>query len=160
MFNNLEKKVIYFQDQITKNHCFGCGPDNEGGLAIKSQWQGDTAVCEFHPKPHHCAGPTKFLNGGIIATIIDCHCICTAMAHHNKCSDLQLGSSEHQWYATESLTVHYKRPVSMATVVNLIAKVTKQDDRRIELSCELLSNGKVCATATVIAISVPSSWMA
>ena len=41
---------------------------------------GDEAVSTFTPQPFHMAGPTNVLNGGIIGTVIDCHCICTAFA--------------------------------------------------------------------------------
>ena len=72
----------YFQDLIQGNHCFGCGPHNPAGLQIKSTWSGEKeSVCVFQPSAHHCAAPTKFLNGGIIATIIDCHSVCTAIAY-------------------------------------------------------------------------------
>ena len=151
----------YFQDQITKNHCYGCGPQNKEGLNIKSYWDEDgISLCNFTPQAHHCAGPTKFLNGGIIATVIDCHCICTAMAHDSKNSGIQLSSGDHNWYATESIFVKYKRPVSIDAELTLKAHIENEDDRRIYLSCTLESDGKICATADVIAISVPSSWMA
>ena len=66
-----------FQEQIPNNHCFGCGPQNRQGLKIQSYWSGENqSVCDFTPLPHHSAGPLHFLNGGIISTIIDCHCVC------------------------------------------------------------------------------------
>ena len=71
---------IPFQNLIHGNHCFGCGPENDLGLRIKSYWDGkNQSICRFIPEKHHCAGPAEYLNGGIISTIIDCHCICTAI---------------------------------------------------------------------------------
>jgi acyl-coenzyme A thioesterase PaaI-like protein len=52
--------------------CFGCGPANVHGLKIRSMVEGDSVVARWTPKAfHHAFG--KFLNGGIISTILDCH---------------------------------------------------------------------------------------
>ena len=69
-----------FQDLIQGNHCWGCGTVGEPGLRIKSYWSGDESVCTWSPKDYHSAAHPQVLNGGIIASIIDCHCICTAIA--------------------------------------------------------------------------------
>ncbi len=68
------------QDAIPHNHCWGCGTLNPRGLRIKSYAEGDGTVCRFQPSPEHMAGPTHVVNGGIIAAVIDCHCVCTAIA--------------------------------------------------------------------------------
>ena len=54
------------------NTCFGCGPENEKGLRIKSFMQGDKLVAEWRPEDHHEAFP-GMLNGGIIGALLDCH---------------------------------------------------------------------------------------
>ena len=69
-----------FQDLIPDNFCFGCGADNPDGLQIKSYWEGEGSICRYTPRPYHAAGPRHLLNGGIIAMLIDCHTICTAVA--------------------------------------------------------------------------------
>ena len=72
---------IAIQDLLPENHCFGCGPLNPEGLQIKSFWSGESeTICTYQPESKHAAGPTHILNGGVIATLIDCHCICTAVA--------------------------------------------------------------------------------
>ena len=53
--------------------CFGCGPANTNGLQLKSYVKGDLIVAQFTPKLDHQAFP-GVLNGGIIGTILDCHC--------------------------------------------------------------------------------------
>jgi len=62
-----------FQELIQGNHCWGCGTLNPRGLQIKSYWSGEESVCKFQPQAHHMAGPPHVLNGGIIATVINCH---------------------------------------------------------------------------------------
>ena len=84
-----------FQDQIPGIHCFGCGPDNPEGLKIKSYWEGPgRSLCCFRPAPHHSAGPRHFVNGGIIATVMDCHAICTAMAEGYESAGREIGEGE------------------------------------------------------------------
>ena len=68
------------QELIPRNHCWGCGPDNEQGLQLKSYWDGDGAVSIWQPRPPFFAGPTHILNGGVVASLIDCHSVCTAIA--------------------------------------------------------------------------------
>jgi acyl-coenzyme A thioesterase PaaI-like protein len=60
------------------NACFGCGPQNEKGLRLKSHVAVDgSLVATFHPEPHHEAFP-GVLNGGIIGALLDCHSNWTA----------------------------------------------------------------------------------
>ena len=61
-----------FQEHIAGNLCFGCGPGNPHGLQIKNQWDGADSVCTHQPQPHQAAGPAHIVNGGIIATLIEC----------------------------------------------------------------------------------------
>lgn len=147
-----------FQDQMDGNFCFGCGADNPDGLQIKSFWEGDEALCLFQPQPHHAAGPRHVLNGGIIATIIDCHTVCTAMADAYRREGREVGAPPDLWYATGSLVVRYKRPTPLAGPVELRARVLAVDDRRTQLECRLIAAGKICAEGEVEAVRVPTAW--
>ena len=65
---------------LLKVECFGCGALNERGLKIKSRWAGDRLVCLWRPEAHHIGYP-GFVHGGMVASIVDCHAIWTAIAH-------------------------------------------------------------------------------
>src|SRR5215207_985261 len=66
------------QDLYSPNSiCFGCGPDNEEGLQIKSHPQNGEVSAEWRAEPHHQAFP-GMLNGGIIGALLDCHSNWTA----------------------------------------------------------------------------------
>lgn len=150
---------LSIQDQIPANHCFGCGPQNDQGLQIKSYWTGDDeSRCQFMPEPQHCAGPTYYLNGGIIATIIDCHTICTAIADGYRQAGREVGSGEKIWYATGKLDVQYKAPAAIDQPVTLEAKIVERGAKKTVLHCTLTSGERVCATADVIAVRVPDNW--
>ncbi|MDN3685107.1 PaaI family thioesterase [Vibrio sinaloensis] len=147
------------QDQIPNNHCYGCGSDNAQGLQIKSYWQTeDAASCEFIAQSHHCAGPTHFLNGGIISTIIDCHCVCMAIAKGYQLSGKQIGQGEPIWFATGQLDISFLQPVALSSPVNLQARIVEVKEKKMVIECDLFSQDKLCCRAQVIAVRVPNQW--
>lgn len=159
-FENRPMVAPAFQDQFNGNHCFGCGANNPHGLQIKSYWlSSDVAKCDFHPAPHHCAGSPRFLNGGIGASVIDCHAICTAIAYAYQQAGRPIGSGEDIWYVTGEMALTYLRPIPVSEVVTALAAVNKVEDRRTTLHCQLLVKDKICVSAEVSAIRVDSTWM-
>ena len=152
---------VAFQDRIEDNLCFGCGAANERGLQIKSFWEADgTSVCTFRPLPHHAAGPAQFLNGGIIATVIDCHCICTAIANVYRSEGREIGSEPSVWCVTASINVTYLQPTPIGDPVELRARIVEVGARKTVLTCSLCSGEQECARAEVIAVRVPPGWSA
>ena len=149
---------IAFQELIPDNHCFGCGPHNESGLRIKSFWDGAQAICTYQPQPHQNAGPLGYLNGGIIATIIDCHSVCTAIADAYRRKQRHIGSEPNLWYATGRLDVRYLRPTPISTPVCLHAEVIAVAAKKTRLHCVLSSEGSQCVEADIIAVRVPDNW--
>ena len=152
--------VSAFQDLLPHNHCFGCGPHNPAGLRLKSRWSApDLSVARFTPKPYHCAGPTHFVNGGIIATLIDCHAICTAAAAAYLDAGRAPGTGVGLHYATSSLALDYLRPTPIDAELELTARIVERGERSYVLSCELAAAGKTRVSARIVAIEVPESWM-
>ena len=147
-----------FQDLISDNHCWGCGNLNDDGLRIKSRWTGDEAVCTWQPHLSHAAGPQHILNGGIIATVIDCHSVCTAIADAYRAEGRQIGSDPQIWCATASLQLTYLRPTPISEPVTLKARIKDRNERRTTVLCSLYSGDQECARAELVAIRVPSSW--
>ena len=147
-----------FQDQIPDNFCYGCGPGNPVGLRIRSIWAGNEALCVFQPAAYHSAGPRHILNGGIIATLIDCHAVCTAIAHAYRAENRAIGSVPTIWYATASLAVRYLRPAPIDRLVAVRARVVETSPRRTTLECSLLADGVECVRAEVVAVRVPATW--
>ncbi len=147
-----------FQDEIAHNHCWGCGPANEHGLQIKSYWQGDEGVCTYQPLPHHMAGPTHVLNGGIIATLMDCHSACTAIAAAYQAEGRGMNTEPSIWYVTASMRITYLRPTPIGNPVTLRARVKKTRDRMSWLTCSLFSGGEERARGELLFVRVPDSW--
>jgi acyl-coenzyme A thioesterase PaaI-like protein len=149
---------LSLQERIPRNHCWGCGPDNADGLQLPSYAAGDGAVATWQPRPPFFAGPTHILNGGVIASLIDCHSVCTAIADFYRGEGREIGSAPDIWCATASLNVSYLRPVPLDTPLTMRAHVIARDGRRTTVACVLESNGKECARGEVVAVRVAESW--
>jgi acyl-coenzyme A thioesterase PaaI-like protein len=145
------------QDAIPHNRCWGCGTLNPRGLQIKSYVEGDEAVCRFEPSPDHMAGPPHVLNGGIIATVFDCHSVCTAIAHAYRAAGRALGSEPLIWCVTAALRVDYLAPTPIGPV-ELRARVRESNGRKHVVECTLTAGGKPCARGETIAVEVPPEW--
>jgi acyl-coenzyme A thioesterase PaaI-like protein len=151
-----EAKPDVFQDYMDENVCFGCGIHNPEGLQIKSWWDGDTALCEWMPEEKY-HGWADLLNGGIIATLIDCHCMCTAMAEAYRREKRGLDSLPEYRYATGTLNIRYLKPTSTHHPVRLEARVIEVKDRKTTLHCDFYSQGVKTAEAEVIGLRVYDS---
>jgi acyl-coenzyme A thioesterase PaaI-like protein len=155
----VERRAI--QDQLAiENHCFGCGPANPDGLRIKSYLEGEESVCVYTPLPAHMAGPRQFLNGGIIGVLIDCHSICTAIAHATLAEGRALDSAPPIWCVTGSMQIDYLRPTPIDGPVTLRARIESVDGKRTLVTSSLEADGKERARGRVVAVRVPSSWRA
>jgi acyl-coenzyme A thioesterase PaaI-like protein len=151
----MAKEKEAFQDLIgPENHCHGCGCGNEHGLQIKSYWDGDEAVAIFNPKPHHSAGSPDYVNGGILASLVDCHGNNLAMASAYRREGRQVGSLPKIWCVTARLEVSYKAPVPMGKELHLRAKITKQERRKTWLEIQVSVDGQLCVQGELLQIEV------
>lgn len=143
------------QDRI-KVHCFGCGALNVHGLQIKSFWAGEEVVCAWLPKPHHIGHP-GILYGGLIASVVDCHCIWTACAHAYRRAGVEMEGDLRFPYVTGSLSIQYRKPVPIERAVELRARVADFSERKTLVKCSVSSRGVACAEAEVIAVRISAS---
>jgi acyl-coenzyme A thioesterase PaaI-like protein len=149
----LEHKKDYFQDHMPNNICFGCGSLNPEGLQIKSFWEEDEGVCIFHSEPKY-RGWENIMNGGILATLIDCHCMGTALAHAYREENRSMASNPVYRYATGSIAVRYLKPTPNDQPIVLRARILSVDGRKTKVGCEVTVNGILTATAEVLGIRV------
>ena len=146
----------YFQDFMPGNVCFGCGRDNHFGLQISSYWDGEEAVCLWNSEEKYQGWP-GILNGGIIASLIDCHCMGTAAAAAYRAEERQLGSDPEYRYATGTLNIRYLKPTPNDKKVELRARVTEIKGRKTVLHCAFYAGGQMTAEAEVVGIRVYDS---
>ena len=137
------------QKYAPKSICFGCGPANSKGLKINSFPKGDKVVCSFKPESHHEAFP-GMVNGGIIGSLLDCHCNWTAAYHLMNKS----GASEPPCTVTAEYTIKLLRPTPTNATLELEAWVVESKEDRATIEATLSANGKVCATCKGLFVAV------
>ena len=123
------------------NACWGCGPANPEGLRIRSFPRGQEVVAEWKPAPRYEAFP-GVLNGGIIGTLLDCHCNWAAAWHlMNKA-----GENRPPCTVTADYAIKLLRPTPTAAPVFLSARIAESTPDRATVDGTLTAGGKVCAT--------------
>ncbi len=128
------------QQQFAANSiCYGCGPANTQGLQIQSYVVGDEIIAHFTPKSFHHAFP-NVLNGGIIGTLLDCHCNWAAAWFLMQDKKL----NEPPCTVTAEYSIKLKRPTPMRTELLLKARLIKIEGNTAEIAGELIANDKVC----------------
>jgi acyl-coenzyme A thioesterase PaaI-like protein len=145
-----------FQDYYPDNlsHCYGCGRLNTHGLHIKSYWDGEESVCTFYPKSYHIAVP-GYVYGGLIASLIDCHCTGTAAAAMYRQQGRTMNTEPQLRFVTASLHVNYLRPTPLGVPLQVRASVIEIKGRKVVVSAKLLASGEVCARGEVVAVQMP-----
>ncbi len=151
----IQKKSI--QEYMVGNICFGCGKDNHDGLQIDSYWQenGET-ICVWHSTPKY-QGWKGILNGGILASLIDCHCMGTALAAKYHSEGRELGTEPTYHFATGTMNIKYLLPTPNDKPVELRAKALEIKGKKVVVQCDVWSEGRKTAEAEVIAIKVYDS---
>ena len=124
------------------NACFGCGPANPDGVQVRSFARGDEVVAEWTPQQKYEAFP-GVLNGGIIGTLLDCHCNWTAAYHLMQKS----GADRTPCTVTADYAIKLLRPTPTDGPVKLSARVVESSGDRATVEGTLFSAaGKACAS--------------
>jgi len=139
--------------------CYGCGPANARGLRIRSfigddvdreaDAKGEAIVAEWRPEPHHAAFP-GVLNGGIIGTLLDCHCNWMAALHLMR----QAGLDHPLCTVTAEYTIRMRRPTPTDGLVRLRAHLIESSADRATVEGTLMAGGQICATCRGLFVAV------
>jgi acyl-coenzyme A thioesterase PaaI-like protein len=138
------------QDQYAKpSICYGCGPNNPEGLQIKSYVDGNRIIAQWQPKPHHHAFP-DILNGGVIGTLLDCHC--------NWAAAYYLMQDQHLDCPPCTVTAEYRikllKPTPMKKMIQLEATLDHIEKNRATINGKLIVEGQVCDTCQGVFVAV------
>lgn len=120
--------------------CFGCGPANEQGLRIKSFATDSGVIGTFVPGPQHDNG-LGVLNGGIVATLLDCHGGAAVMWQ-----DFMESGERGRIWVTAGLDIRYRRPTPLDSAISMAAEVVSREGDEMYVRSTLQFDGKVCAT--------------
>ena len=150
-----------FQDYYTEDfsHCYGCGRLNEHGLQIKSFWDGDESVARLLPNENHIAIP-GFVYGGLIASLIDCHCVGTAAAATYKAEGRSMDTKPALRFVTASLKVDYLAPTPLGKELEIRAKVSEITKKKVIIEAKVTADNKTCAKGYVVSVPMPKSMEA
>jgi acyl-coenzyme A thioesterase PaaI-like protein len=143
---------LSLQERYAPNSiCYGCGPANPRGFHVRSFPRGEELVAEWQAEPYHQAFEGA-VNGGVIATLFDCHCNWTAAYHLMRRS----GMTAMPPTVTAEFSVRFKRPTPSNAPVTLRARVVESSDDRAAVEGTLESAGVVCATCRGLFVAVHS----
>lgn len=148
-----------FQDFYPENvaHCYGCGRLNTQGHQIKTVWEGDESVTRFQPKAEHTAIP-GFVYGGLLASLIDCHCTGTAAAAMYKAENRAIDSLPAFRFVTGSLHVSYLKPTPLGPVLEIRGRIKEIKGRKVVVEATVYVEGVATATGEVVALQMPDTF--
>jgi acyl-coenzyme A thioesterase PaaI-like protein len=138
--------------------CYGCGRNNAHGLHIQTYWDGVEGTCHFMPQAYHTAFP-GVIYGGLIASIIDCHSIGTAIAAMYDSEGRTPDSAPEITCVTGQLNISYLKPTPAQTELLLRASIKELHPRKAIVTCSVFAQGTETVRAEVVAVRVQSRLM-
>ena len=106
----------------------------------------NVTIAEFTPLPQHDNG-FGFLNGGIIATVLDCHGAAVVMSEAAD-RDWRAAEGAPLPFITAGFDVRFVRPTPLGPPLRLVARPISIDENEIVVGSELELDGKTRATMT------------
>jgi acyl-coenzyme A thioesterase PaaI-like protein len=135
--------------------CYGCGRNNPEGLHVRTVWDGKEGTFRFRPAPRHTAFP-GVVYGGLLASLIDCHSIGTAVAAAYQAEGREPGTEPGIMFVTANLNVTYLKPTPMETELLVRSRIKEMHPRKALVTCSVFAEGTECVKAEVLAVRVPS----
>jgi uncharacterized protein (TIGR00369 family) len=100
-----------------QNRCFGCGAANPTGLHLEFMLAQDGTVVSLTNIPDRFEGPTGYLHGGVIATLLD-----ETMSKAMRALGLTA--------MTRYMEVDYRRPVPSSAPIRMEGRVVRGEGRK------------------------------
>jgi acyl-coenzyme A thioesterase PaaI-like protein len=108
-------------------------------------------VCRFTPEAHHTAYP-GIVYGGLIASLIDCNSIATAMAISYAAEGRKPGTDPEILFFTANLNVSYLEKTPLDAELAVHSRLAEQKGRKVVVASSLYAGGRECARGEVIAV--------
>jgi acyl-coenzyme A thioesterase PaaI-like protein len=90
--------------------------------------------------------------GGLIASLIDCHSIWTAIAATYKAEGREHGAPPTISYVTGTLTVRFLRPTPLDIPIQLRARMTELHARKALVTCAVHAGDQITTEGHVVAV--------
>ncbi len=148
--------MIAIQDSYPDEsaHCYGCGRLNDHGLHLRTLWDGDETVTRYTPQPWHIAIP-GYVNGGLLASLMDCHGTGTAAAAAYRAEGREPGTQPPHRFVTASLKLNYVKPTPLGIQLEVRGQATAIEGRKVTVEARILAQGVVTVTGEVVAVEMP-----
>jgi acyl-coenzyme A thioesterase PaaI-like protein len=144
----------YYPDDLAR--CFGCGRLNDHGHQLRSYWKGEISEARFTPKPFETSLP-GFVNGGVIASLVDCHGTGSAAAAAYRAEGREMDTLPAHRFVTASLRVDFLRPTPLGPELTLEGRVRSIAGRKVVVEIALSVEGAVTVRGEVVAVEMPES---
>ncbi len=108
----------------------------------------------LEPRPYHIGIP-GYVYGGLIASVIDCHCIGTASAAALRAEGRNIETSLPLRFVTASLHVDYLRPTPIGIPLEVRASIKEIKGRKVIVEATVSTKNEVCARGQVVAVQMP-----
>lgn len=142
----------YYPDDLA--HCYGCGRLNERGLHLKTYWDGDESVTRFTPGPHHIAIP-GYVNGGLLASLLDCHGTGTAAAAAYRAEGRGWDTAPPHRFVTASLRVDFLKPTPLGVELEVRGRVKEIRGRKVVVEATISAAGQATVRGEIVAVEMP-----
>lgn len=137
-------------------HCFGCGRLNEQGHRLRSFPDGEGAVARFTPRPYHTAVP-GYVNGGVLASLIDCHATGIAALAAYRAEGREPGSDPAHRFVTASLRVDYLKPTPLGPELTVRGQARSVAGRKVVVDATIEAGEIVTVRGEVVCVELPGS---
>lgn len=137
-------------------HCYGCGRLNANGLHLQTFWDGDETVTRFTPRPEHVAIP-GFVNGGILASLLDCHGTGTAAAAAYRAEGREPGTLPPHRFVTASLRIDFVEPTPLGVVLEARGQAKSLEGRKVVVEATVSAEGQVTVRGEIVAVEMPET---
>jgi len=153
MNENNESIVVqdYYQDDLAV--CYGCGRNNAHGLHIRTHWDGEKGIAYFEPRAEHTAYP-GVVYGGLLASLIDCHSIGTAVARFYHDEGRAMDSLPDIRCVTGKLSVSYLKPTPLGITLRLESTISEITERKAIVITKLYADDVETVRGETIAVRV------
>ena len=135
-------------------HCYGCGRLNDHGLHLRTFWDGDETVTRYTPQPWHIAIP-GYVNGGLLASLLDCHGTGTAAAAAYRADGREPGTLPMHRFVTASLHVDYLKPTPLGVELEVRGRATSIKGRKVVVEATISAHGDVTVRGEIVAVETP-----
>ncbi len=135
-------------------HCYGCGRLNDHGLHLRTFWDEEETVTRYTPAAWHIAIP-GYVNGGLLASLLDCHGTGTAAAAVYRAEGREPGTPPAHRFVTASLKVNFLKPTPLGPALEARGRARSIEGRKVTVDARIVAQGIVTVTGEIVAVEIP-----